>query len=156
METQPQSQSQPQPLRTIDLETPTLLTRNEMETRRLLAAEDLANGVKQAAVARKFGVSRTTTSRWNETLREKGQRALAKSKPPGRTRKLSADQEQELAMIYHGEILANVAWTTQDFADLILGRFGVRYNRNHIGRIMHRLQLPVRHRGGRGKARITA
>src|ERR1019366_8753203 len=35
-----------------------ILTRDEMESRRLLAAQDLQRGLSQSEVARKFGVSR--------------------------------------------------------------------------------------------------
>ena len=49
-----------------------ILTRDEMESRRLLAAQDLQGGLSQSQVARKFGVSRTTASRWNRALSGKG------------------------------------------------------------------------------------
>ena len=48
------------------------LNRDEMERRRLQAAEDLLKGITQARVARKFGVSRTTASRWYRTLDGQG------------------------------------------------------------------------------------
>ena len=48
----------------------TLLTRDEMERRRLAAARELLAGESQASVARKFGVSRTTASRWQRALAE--------------------------------------------------------------------------------------
>ena len=41
------------------------LNRDEMEMRRLEAVQDLLSGLTQSKVARKFGVSRTTASRWN-------------------------------------------------------------------------------------------
>ena len=55
-----------------------VLTRDEMEQRRLLAATDLQGGISQSAVARKFGVSRTTASRWCRALNGNGLDALRK------------------------------------------------------------------------------
>ena len=37
-------------------------------------------------------------------------------------------------------------WTTARFAEAIYGRFGVRYDPDHAGRIMHRLGLRERRR----------
>ena len=66
----------------------TSLNRDEMEKRRLEAVQDLQEGLTQSSVARKFGVSRTTASRWNRALRQKGVDAL---------RKRRAGYEKELA-----------------------------------------------------------
>jgi hypothetical protein len=41
-------------------------------------------------------------------------------------------------------------WTTGRFADAIFARFGVRYDPDHVGRIMHRLGLRERSRTRRG------
>jgi transposase len=43
-------------------------------------------------------------------------------------------------------------WTTARFADAIFVRFGVRYDPDHVGRIMHRLGLRERNRQ---KSRVT-
>ena len=56
------------------------LSRDEMERRRLEAAEDLQKGITQARVARKFGVSRTTASRWYRILEGQGMERLRKRK----------------------------------------------------------------------------
>jgi transposase len=37
-------------------------------------------------------------------------------------------------------------WTTQRFAEAIYARFGIRYDPDHVGRIMHRLGLRERKR----------
>ena len=60
-----------QPRENMDTAAQGLLNRDEMESRRLLAAQDLQTGLSQSQVARKFGVSRTTASRWNRTLRDR-------------------------------------------------------------------------------------
>ena len=77
-----------------------ILTRDEMESRRLLAAEDLQRGLTQSHVARKFGVSRTTASRWNRALSGKGVEALRKRRAPGRPNRLNPEQLRGVAEIY--------------------------------------------------------
>src|SRR5437016_11160855 len=79
-----------------------ILTRDEMESRRLLAAQDLQTGLPQSQVARKFGVSRTTASRWNRALSGTGVESLRKRRAPGRPSRLSADQLADMRTVYHG------------------------------------------------------
>ena len=125
-----------------------ILTRDEMESRRLLAAQDLQTGLSQSNVARKFGVSRTTASRWHRALSGRGVEALRKRRAPGRPSRLSADQQAAVAEIYKAGPRAagfeTDRWTTVRFADAIFIRFGVRYDPDHVGRIMHRLGLRER------------
>ncbi len=122
-----------------------LLTRDEMESRRLLAAQDLQRGLSQSQVARKFGVSRTTASRWYRALNGRGLEALRKRRAPGRPSRLNTEQLATVAEIYRsGPRIAgfdNDRWTTARFAEAIQARFSVRYDPDHVGRIMHRLGL---------------
>lgn len=126
------------------------LTRDEMESRRLLAADDLQRGLSQSQVARKFGVSRTTASRWHRALSGRGVEALRKRRAPGRPSRLSADQLRGVAEVYRaGPRAAGMEtdrWTTARFAQAIYARFSVRYDPDHVGRIMHRLGLRERTR----------
>jgi len=128
-----------------------ILTRDEMESRRLLAAQDLQTGLKQSDVARKFGVSRTTASRWHRALNGTGVESLRKRRAPGRPSRLTTEQLRTIAEMYQaGPRLAGFEaekWTTARFADAIFLKFGVRYDPDHAGRIMHRLGLreKVRH-----------
>ncbi len=125
-----------------------ILTRDEMESRRLLAADDLQRGLSQSQVARKFGVSRTTASRWHRALSGRGVEALRKRRAPGRPSRLSAEQLRGVAEVYQaGPRAAGMEtdrWTTARFAQAIYARFGVRYDPDHVGRIMHRLGLRER------------
>jgi putative transposase len=127
-----------------------ILTRDEMESRRLLAAEDLQRGLTQSQVARRFGVSRTTASRWNRALSGKGVEALRKRRAPGRPNRLNPEQLKGVAEIYRtGSRAAGFdtdRWTTARFAEAIFAGFGVRYDPDHVGRIMHRLGLRERTR----------
>jgi transposase len=132
-------------------------SRNEMESRRLLAAQDLQAGLAQADVARKYRVSRTTVSRWNREMNTKGVEALRKRLAPGRPSKLTADQLATAVEIYQaGPISAGLdspRWTTARFADAIFTRLGVRYDPDHVSRIMHRLGLRERRSPERSAAR---
>jgi transposase len=124
------------------------LTRDEMESRRLLAAQDLQTGLSQSQVARKFGVSRTTASRWNRSLSGKGMEALKKRRAPGRPSRLNGEQLEALRELYRaGPRTAGFdtdRWTTAKFADAILAKFAIKYDPDHAGRIMHRLGLRER------------
>lgn len=127
-----------------------ILTRDEMESRRLLAAQDLQRGLTQSQVARKFGVSRTTASRWHRVLHGRGVESLRKRRAPGRPSRLNAEQLAGIADIYRaGPRTAGFdsdRWTTIRFAEAIRARYGVQYDPDHVGRIMHRLGLRDRQR----------
>jgi putative transposase len=124
------------------------LTREEMEGRRLEAAQDLLNGLSQSKVARKFGVSRTTASRWYRTLAGKGVDSLKRRKATGRPSRLSTDQLSRLAQIYREPPMAHGfqddRWTTARLAVVIERQFGVRYDRDHVGRLIYKLGLRER------------
>ena len=127
-----------------------ILTRDEMESRRLLAAQDLQNGLTQSQIARKFGVSRTTASRWHGALHRKGVESLRKRRATGRPSRLNLEQQQGVAEIFRAGAktagFADDRWTTARFASAIHKRYGIRYDPDHVGRIMHQLGLRPRHR----------
>src|SRR6185369_5640623 len=103
-----------------------LLNRDEMESRRLLAAQDLQTGLSQSQIARKFGVSRTTASRWNRSLSGKGVDALKKRRAPGRPSRLTSEQLTALKELYlAGPRVAGFdadRWTTARFAQAIMAK----------------------------------
>jgi len=120
------------------------LTREEMEQRRLEAAQDLLNGLSQSKVARKFSVSRTTASRWCRALAN-GVDSLKRRKATGRPSRLSKEQLDRVAKIYaerpmaHG--FSDDHWTTARMAAVIEKQFGVHYDRDHVGRLLYKLGL---------------
>src|SRR5215469_6668071 len=140
----------------MDTVTHGILSRDEMENRRLQAAQDLQKGLSQSQVARKFGVSRTTASRWCRALNGNGIEGLRKRRAPGRPSRLKPDQLQGVAEIYHAGPRAagfsSESWTTARFAEAIFTKFGIRYDPDHVGRIMHRLGLRERIRVRRPRA----
>src|ERR1700680_4069178 len=119
------------------------LNRDEMEKRRLEAVKDLQQGLTQSSVARKFFVSRTTASRWNRALQQKGVDALRKRRATGRPSRLSREQLQLIpdlfaqGAIVHG--FPNNRWTTARLAGVIEARFGVDHD--HVGRLRQKLGL---------------
>ena len=121
------------------------LSREEMEYRRLQAARELANGSSQSRVARKFGVSRTTTSRWSRALDNQGVDGLRKRRATGRPSRLTEHQKSEIVLIHAEGARAfdfpDDRWTTARLAHAIEKRFGVRYDQDHVGRLMHGLGL---------------
>jgi transposase len=127
-----------------------ILTRDEMESRRLLAAQDLQNGLSQSQIARKFGVSRTTASRWHRALHRRGVESLRKRRATGRPSRLSREQREGVIQLFQagarGAGFNDDRWTTARFASAIHLRFGIRYDPDHVGRIMHQLGLRPRHR----------
>ena len=127
-----------------------VLSREEMETRRLLAASELLGGLTQSKVASKFGVSRTTASRWARALGNNGVDGLRKRRATGRPSRLRPDQLAELRAIYNeGGLSAGFEsdrWTTCKLAKVIEQKFGVHYDQDHVGRLLHKLGLRTRRR----------
>src|SRR5712692_7881053 len=121
------------------------LNRDEMERRRLEAVQDLLTGLTQSSVARKFGVSRTTASRWNRALQLKGVESLRKRRATGRPSRLSREQLLLIPDIFAQGAIVNGfpddRWTTARLAAVIEGRFGVHYDHDHVGRLMQKLGL---------------
>jgi transposase len=121
------------------------LSREEMEYRRLQAARELANGSSQSRVARKFGVSRTTTSRWRRALDHKGVEGLRKRRATGRPSRLTEEQKAGVVALHAEGATAfgfpDDRWTTARLATAIEQRFGIRYDQDHVGRLMHALGL---------------
>lgn len=124
------------------------LTRDDMESRRLAAASELLNGVSQSTVARRYGVSRTTTSRWARSIVVKGVDGLRKRRATGRPSRLTADQVDTIRRMYEAGAAAygfsRDRWTTGRFAEAIERQLGIRYDRDHVGRLMHKFGLRAR------------
>ena len=122
-----------------------LLTRDEMESRRLLAAQDLQRGLSQSAIAKKFGVSRTSASRWMRSFHRNGSDALRKRRPTGRPSRLTSEQLESAAAIFRAGAKAagfmDDRWTTARFAEVVNLQFGIKYDSDHMGRIIHKLGL---------------
>jgi transposase len=127
-----------------------VLSREEMEKRRLAAADELLGGLTQSKVASKYGVSRTTASRWARALTNKGVEGLRKRRATGRPSRLRPDQLAQLREIYNeGGIASGFEsdrWTTSKLARVIELKFAVHYDQDHVGRLLHKLGLRTRRR----------
>ena len=127
-----------------------VLSREEMETRRLAAAGELLGGLTQSKVASKYGVSRTTASRWARALTNNGVDGLRKRRATGRPSRLRPDQLSQLREIYNEGALASGfesdRWTTSKLAQVIELKFSVHYDQDHVGRLLHKLGLRTRRR----------
>lgn len=92
-----------------------------------------------------YGVSRTTTSRWHNALTRQGVDSLRKRRATGRPSRLTPEQLGEVVLICREGALASGyptnRWTTARLASVIESRFGVHYDEDHVGRLMHKLGL---------------
>jgi transposase len=115
----------------------------QLEARRLVAVPLLRQGRSLTSIAAMLGCHPSSVMRWRDALDEFGAGAL-KAKPiPGRPPKLKRRQLDRLVRVLLKGAMARgyrtELWTTQRIADVIEEEFGVRYHRDHVGRLMHRL-----------------
>jgi transposase len=82
--------------------------------------------------------------RWRDARRRGGAKALEVRFSPGRPWKLDAAQRTRLiAFLLEGPIAYGYRtnlWTTTRIAEVIRRKFGIRYHRAHVGRLMHTLK----------------
>jgi transposase len=120
------------------------LSRADMERRRMEAAEGMLNGLSQSRVARQFGVSRTTASRWHLALITTGLDSLRGRKAGGRPNRLTPEQKSQIVKVFEAGSSApgvvNNQWTAALLASLIEERFGVYYSHDHVGRLLLKLR----------------
>ena len=67
-----------------------------LEHMRLLAVDRVEAGEKPSAVAKSFGIYRTSISKWLRTLRKRGREALKSTKAKGPTPKLSDSEKRQV------------------------------------------------------------
>jgi len=131
---QTEFEASPSPVRT--------LSRAEMERRRMEAAEDFLHGVSHSQVVAKFGVSRTTASRWHRALNAQGLESLRKSKASGRPSRLTSEQMAQIAdACQKGALSMGCSgdhWTAKSLARAIEERFSVHYSLEHVARLLTR------------------
>jgi transposase len=119
---------------------------------RLAAAKMFEQGQRQRDVVRRFGVARSTASKWHQMWREGGREAMRSRRASGRPRRLTDDQVEQLkdellkGPEAHG--YTTNLWTLPRIAQVIKKLFGVRYHAGHVWRLMRRMgwtcQKPAR------------
>ncbi len=129
----------------------------ELEARRLRAAVLLGRGKGTNEVARLLGVTSSCVSKWKKMLRKRGPDGLRAKPLPGRKARLNAAQKRRLvAAIKRGAVAAGYdsdLWTCRRVRDLIGRTFGVWYDLNHVGRILHALGFSVQKPEARARER---
>ena len=136
-----------------------------LESRRFRAMILLREGRSLSEVAQIVGCYPSAVMRWRNSVRRYGRAALKAKPVPGRPRRMTGRLLATLERLLLKGALAHGyrtdLWTTQRVADLIEHHFGIRYHRDHVGRLLHcRLkcscQKPERRALERNEARITA
>jgi transposase len=129
----------------------------ELERRRRRAARLLESGMKQAAVARRVGVTRTSVSRWEKLRQDGGAAALKRPKRFGRPRRLSDSQcEQFIEQLKAGALAAGFAtelWTLPRIRTLIEQRFTVKLTEPSVWRLLRSLGWSVQRPTGQARQR---
>lgn len=129
----------------------------ELERRRRRAGRLLESGVKQAEVARRVGVTRTSVTRWEKLRQEGGQEALKRPAHFGRPRRLSDAQCQELIeQLKVGALAAGFAtelWTLPRIRTLIEQRFSVQLTEPSVWRLLRSLGWSVQRPSGQARQR---
>jgi transposase len=103
-------------------------------------------------IAEALGVSPVSVSRWFARVRDGGPEALRAHPSPGRPPKLSSAQKGLIPeFLWHGAEaygFRGEAWTCARVAQVIEEEFGVRYHKDHVGRLLQELhwtpQVPIR------------
>jgi transposase len=126
--------------------------RDWKEWRRMRALGLKREGWSQRAIAEALGVSKPAVSQWLAAAGWGGPDALRSHPTPGRACRLSAEQKRLIpeflwhepeAYGFHGQV-----WTCARIARVIEEEFGVRYHKDHVGRLLKELhwtpQMPIR------------
>ena len=131
--------------------------------RRLQAARLFAQGLSQAEIARRLGVSRQTASRWHARWRTGGRAGLAGPGRWGRPSRLSDRdwQRVEQALLAGAEAhgFDTDLWTLPRVAEVIWRLTGVSYHPGHVWWLLRRHhwspQRPARRAAERDDAAVA-
>jgi transposase len=111
-------------------------TAAELEARRRLAVQRVADGWAQKDVAAFLGVHPVTVAKWVARHRANNDDGLKAKPTPGRPRFLTDDQEHQVLgwlaepPTAHG--FQTDLWTARRVAELIHRKFGVRFHPNYL------------------------
>ncbi len=111
-----------------------------LEMRRRLAMKLLDAELSLHEVARRIGCHASSVMRWRDARSQHGDDGLKPKPVSGRPPKLTPRQRKRLVSLLQKGAMAHgyrtELWTTARIAELIEKTFGVRYHRDHIGRLM--------------------
>ncbi len=134
------------------MEPPELLSPDGREWRRFRALHLKRQGWSRHDIAEALGISPVSVSRWFARVRDGGLEALRAHPSPGHPPKLSAAQRRLIPeLLWHGAEaygFRGEVWTCARVAHVIEEEFGVRYHKDHVGRLLKELhwtpQVPIR------------
>jgi transposase len=132
------------------------------EWRRLRVLQLKQLGWRQREIASALGASEVSVSRWLARARREGPEALLARPAPGPASKLSPRQKRLIPeFLWHGAEaygFRGEVWTCARIAVVIEEEFGVRYHRDHVGRLLKELrwtpQVPIRRAAQRDEQAI--
>jgi len=131
-----------------------------LEERRFSALPRIQRGESLSTIARQLGVSRQAVHHWARQYRRRGAAGLRRRLRPGRPPKLLRRQLAQLPRLLargaEAYGFSTVVWTTQHVADLLWKRFQVRYDRDHVCRLLHRFGWSWQKPTGRARERDEA
>src|SRR3954449_1800802 len=116
---------------------------NADQARRLLAIAAAYEGQDRSAAAKLGALDPQRLRNWVRRFNAAGPDGLIDRKPAGAARRLSAEQEAELAALIEAgpdcERDGVVRWRCVDLRQLILSRWNVAYDERTIGKLLQRL-----------------
>lgn len=115
-----------------------------------------AQGVAQAEVARRIGVSRASVCEWNERLAQGGLDALRsgrRGRPTGLDTRMRGELSQTLKAGAMASGYATELWTLGRVARLIEQRFGLKYSLSQVWRILSAMGWSCQRPSGRARER---
>jgi transposase len=126
--------------------------RDWKEWRRMRALSLKHEGWSQRAIAEALGVSEPAVSQWLAAAEQAGPSALRSHPAPGRPCRLTEGQKRLIPeFLWHGPEAYGFrggVWTCARIARVIEEEFGVRYHKDHVGRLLKDLlwtpQMPIR------------
>ena len=110
------------------------------EERRKRAWELKEQGWQQKEIAEALGVSKGAVSQWMKRGRAGGVEALKAHPPKGVSPRLTTQQKAQIPALlakgaeaygFRGDV-----WTASRVAEVIKRTFGIRYHRDHVGKLM--------------------
>jgi transposase len=122
------------------------------EWRRFRALHLKRRGWYQRDIAEALDVSEEAVSRWLARARDGGPEALRARSAPGQRPRLTPDQVRSIPeLLWHGPEaygFRGQVWTCARIARVIEEEFGVRYHKDHVGRLLRGLhwtpQQPIK------------
>ena len=114
-----------------------------LEERRRSVITLLKQKLSLHEIGRRIGCHASSVMRWRDALLSGGQKALNAKPAPGRPPRLTLKQKKQLVRLLTRGAMAHgyrtELWTTQRIAALIEGQLGVKYHRNHVGKLLHQI-----------------